>query len=264
MKKFFLINCLFMLLAFSNSCIKKDPPGILVFTKNQPGGYIHDCIPASVDAIMKMGRENGFLVDTTSVTTSFSDEYLEKYHVVVFSNTNNRAFDDLRERMAFQRYIQAGGAFVGIHSAAGSERDWEWFSQLLGGRFEWHPPLQPAVIDVVDKNHPSTEFLPDRWERTDEWYLLKNMNPDIHVLATLDSSTYDSERMGADYPTAWYHVYDGGRSFYTAGGHRPEDYSDPLFYRHILGGILWALGDKKGPDYRKARTAYPAENEKYE
>ncbi|GAI88850.1 unnamed protein product, partial [marine sediment metagenome] len=172
-------------------------------------------------------------------------------------NTNNKVFETENERVAFQRYIQAGGGFVGIHSACGTERQWHWFSQLLGGTFEWHPPYQAAVIDVIDYNHPSTGFLPDRWEREDEWYLLKNMNPDIHILATLDSATYQSERHGKDYPTAWYHEYDGGRSFFTAGGHSSEHYSDSLFIRHILGGIVYAIGENKKLDYSKVKAQYP-------
>jgi hypothetical protein len=46
--------------------------------------------------------------------------------------------------------------------------------------------------------------------------------------------------MGADHPIAWCHLYGGGRAWYTAGGHTEESYGEPLFVRHLLGGILWA------------------------
>lgn len=48
--------------------------------------------------------------------------------------------------------------------------------------------------------------------------------------------------MGADHPIAWKHPYDGGRAWYTAGGHTSESYGDPLFITHLLGGILYAAG----------------------
>jgi type 1 glutamine amidotransferase len=43
---------------------------------------------------------------------------------------------------------------------------------------------------------------------------------------------------------AWYHEYDGGRAFYAELGHVEESYIDPLYLRHILGGIEYAMGTK--------------------
>src|SRR4030095_14075819 len=48
--------------------------------------------------------------------------------------------------------------------------------------------------------------------------------------------------MGADHPIAWWHAYQGGRAWYTAGGHTAASYADPLFRRHLLGGIRYAAG----------------------
>jgi hypothetical protein len=46
--------------------------------------------------------------------------------------------------------------------------------------------------------------------------------------------------MGAFHPIAWYHVFEGGRSFVTALGHMPELYRDKNFLDHLYGGIYWA------------------------
>jgi hypothetical protein len=64
------------------------------------------------------------------------------------------------------------------------------------------------------------------------------------VIATLDETSYSPgpDAMGADHPIAWWHRYQGGRAWYTAGGHTVESYSDPLFRRHLLGGIRYAAG----------------------
>ena len=60
---------------------------------------------------------------------------------------------------------------------------------------------------------------------------------------TLDESTYMPREwaMGADHPIAWEHEFDGGRAWYTQGGHTTESYSEPLFLGHLLGGIQYAL-----------------------
>ena len=91
--------------------------------------------------------------------------------------------------------------------------------------------------------HLSTRGLPDPWVRTDEWYDFRaNPRPGVHVLLTLDESSYHGGGMGADHPVAWYHAYDGGRAWYTALGHVREAYADPAFRSHLLGGIAYAAG----------------------
>ena len=37
-------------------------------------------------------------------------------------------------------------------------------------------------------------------------------------------------------------MFDGGRAFYTEMGHTEESYSDPVYLKHLLGGIEWAIG----------------------
>ncbi|HEU4902692.1 MAG TPA: ThuA domain-containing protein, partial [Flavisolibacter sp.] len=156
------------------------------------------------------------------------------------------------QQVAFQRFIQAGGGFAGVHAAADTEYDWPWYNKLVGAYFLSHPRQQKAVIEVKDKSHISTSFLPDRWERFDEWYNYKSILPDLHVLATLDEKSYEGGQNGDNHPIAWYHEVDGGRAFYTGLGHTKESYTtDTLFLRHLLGGIQYAIGENK-LDYSKA------------
>ncbi|MFC2097146.1 ThuA domain-containing protein [Bacteroidota bacterium] len=248
----------FLILASCDSSLRKEKR-VLVYIKNGEG-FIHENIPASVDMILKMGKENGFMVDVSNDPSVFVKENLDKYSALIFSNTNNNIFDNNEQKLAFVRYIQAGGSFVGIHSACGSERQWPWFWKMLGGKFLRHPPMQKYTISVIDKNHRSTKFLGDTWEWEDEPYFLNNLNPDIHVVLAVDLSTvndtkreeYPGVTFGDLFPAAWYHEFDGGRLFYSALGHEPEHYSDPKFIKHILGGIIWAIGENKKPDYSKA------------
>lgn len=224
---------------------------VLLYTKNGEG-YVHENIPYSVEAIQKLGEENGFIVDVSDDPTHFTEENLKQYDALIFSNTNNEVFNSDSQREALQTYIRQGGGFMGIHSASGSERDWPWFSKLLGGNFERHAPQQDFTVDVADHAHPSTSFLPNRWEiENDECYYLKELNPGIDVLLTADlttvtdeeKNTFPGKNFGDQFPVAWSQEFDGGRQWYTSLGHRSEQYSDPLFVKHLLGGIEWVTLD---------------------
>ena len=227
-----------------------DRPLVLVYTRNGEG-FVHDNIPASIAAIERLGRENGFDVDSTDDPGSFTPTNLAKYDALVFSNTNNDVFATPEQEAAFKAYMTAGGAFVGIHSACGSERDWPWFWRNLGGKFHRHANRQDFDVAVVDPDHPSTRDLPSTWHvRDDECYYLRQLNPGIRVLLAADLRTvtdsvgradYPADTFGNSFPTSWYHHTDGGHQWYTSLGHRIEHYSDPLFLRHILGGIQWAI-----------------------
>lgn len=222
---------------------------VLVYTKNGEG-FVHDNIPNSIEAIKALGDEHGFTVDASDDPAVFREGNLNKYEALVFSNTNNSIFDTPEQKEAFQHYMESGGNFVGIHSVSGSERDWPWFWRLIGGTFYRHAPFQKFTVKVSDKSHPSTSFLQDQWVREDECYYLKQMNPDVNVLLHADMNTvkdeekneYPGDIFGDTFPLAWYHELDGGgRSWYTSLGHSVEDYDDPAFRKHILGGIEWAV-----------------------
>ena len=216
---------------------------VLVFSKTT--GFRHDSIPQGIATIRTLGAEHGFSVDSTEDATRFTDAELARYKVVVFLNTTGDILDDT-QKSAFERYIRSGGGFVGIHSASDTEYGWAWYGHLVGAYFANHPAIQPATIHVEDLGHASTEGLPATWQRTDEWYNFRsNPRGTVHVLATLDEASYSGGKMGRDHPIAWCQVIDGGRSWYTAMGHTTESFAEPLFRRHLLGGIE-AVADTAG------------------
>ena len=215
-------------------------PRVLVFSKT--AGFRHSSIEPGIAAVRKLGQENGFTVEATEDASAFNERNLRRFRAVVFLSTTGDVLNP-RQQDAFERYIQAGGGWVGIHSATDTEYDWPWYGRLAGAYFASHPPgLQTGTFRVLDKSHPATAGLPDRWERTDEFYNFKQMNPDVRVLVTVDETTYRGGTNGPNHPMAWYHAYDGGRAFYTAMGHTDASYTEPLFLRHLLGGIRYALG----------------------
>ncbi|NJW53755.1 ThuA domain-containing protein [Salinimicrobium oceani] len=226
---------------FSAEGVSQERNKLLVFTKTN--GFVHESISAGKAALIEAGNAAGIEVDTTSDANYFRQEKLAEYKAVVFLNTTGDILNS-EQQAAFENYIRAGGGFAGIHSAADTEYEWPWYGKMVGGYFQSHPHIQSAEISVVNRKHPATRHLPKKWEREDEWYNYKNINPQIEVLATLNESSYEGGENGAFHPIAWYQHYDGGRAFYTGGGHTSESYQQPDFLKHVIQGILWAGGIK--------------------
>jgi type 1 glutamine amidotransferase len=253
--------------AVATSAAADDEYKVLVVSETL--GFRHSHIDDTTLAVTKLGQENGFTVDVwdprqtarTLATTPFTTaEDLSRYATIIFASpvdgTNDR--DPLRPRLlndvelsAFQGYIRGGGGFVGLHAATDTMHAVPWYSALTGGgaRFSGHPAQQTATMRVESPIHPSTAMLPAEWVRFDEWYnFTTNPREDVHVLITLDESTYNpgGGAMGADHPLAWCQNFEGARSWYEGAGHIDENYTDPLFLAHILGGIEWTAGVVSG------------------
>ncbi len=216
---------------------------VLIFCKTM--GYHHNSIAVGIPAIIKLGQENNFDVDTTTDSQKFTYNNLKQYAAVIFLSTTGNILND-EQKAEFQKYIHAGGGFVGVHSATDTEYNWPWYGNLVGAYFKSHPSVQQvATLHIVDPNFIATKGLPAEWKRLDEWYNFKWIEDGLHVLITIDEKTYNGGANGDNHPMSWYHSYDGGRAFYTALGHTDASYSDPLYLGHLLGGIEYAMGNAK-------------------
>lgn len=243
---FFLVLSCFVIMGSVRS--QDSGKNVLIYTKNGEG-FVHDNISKSVVALKKICDDLGINYVVSDDPSVYNTDFDKEFDAVIFSNTNNEAFDSDEQRKIFQKFIQNGGGFVGIHSACGSERDWPWFSAMIGAKFVRHPAFQLFDIKVLTKEHPSTSFLPDIWSWADECYFMNQINPDINVLLAADLTTIDDPEMeqypgdtfGDLFPLAWYHEYDGGREFFTALGHDKKHYKDENLIQHIRGGIIWVL-----------------------
>jgi len=257
MKNLLIIILVLSTILFSTSCKEKAPPRILVFSKTAK--YRHPSIDAGKIALLKLGAENNFQVDTTENADYFEEEKLRQYAAVIFLNTTGDILN-YQQQADFERYIQAGGGFVGVHAATDTEYDWKWYNGLVGAYFDGHPKIQNATLNCLNHTHPSTSFLEKDWVKKDEWYNFKNINPDINVLLTVDETSYKGGKNGEHHPMAWFHDYDGGRAFYTGLGHTLQTYENPLFLNHLLGGIQYAMGENN-LNYELAHTIpVPEEN----
>lgn len=225
---------------------------VLLFSRTM--GWHHDSINAGVTAIQNLGKLHDFDVFwTEDPNRVINDKELAKYKVVIFLLTTGDIFN-AEQQAAFERYIKAGGGFVGIHSATDTEYEWEWYTKLVGYSFHIHPAVQTATLKVENADFPGMDRFAKRFLWTDEWYEFGAPKSDkLKLLLTVDEGTYKPEAnwgaksgkgMGSPHPISWFQEYDGGRAFYTALGHIPASYNDANFLHHIYGGIYWAATGK--------------------
>ena len=250
--------------AYAQDKVNWKKVSVLIYTKNGKG-YVHDNIPSAVSCIQKLGKQYGFKVDTSADASVMTEENLKQYTLLIFPSTNNDVFDTDAQRVAFRRYIEAGGGFVGIHSVTGTERNWKWFKMMLGGTFSWHAKFQKFSVKVIDPSHPSVQGLPKVWEKEDECYFAKELYPgskaimahDITTLNTTDTAQKNLIMKNAGtfselYPAVWTNDFDGGHTWCTVLGHDKKDYEDAVFVKHLLNGVRFVAGSLKKTDLKKA------------
>ncbi|MBK7334797.1 MAG: ThuA domain-containing protein [Saprospirales bacterium] len=230
-------------------------PKVLILAKSE--FYVHQSTPAAIEAISKICEESGWDVEVTEDPWGyFEEKKLPKYAAVIFLNTAGDVFSPTEE-ILFERYIEAGGGYVGIHTAIDTEHNWEWYGELVGGRFAGMTEVQEATLQVLDRSHPSTQHLDSVWRRKDEWFNLTSLSPDMTVLINVDEKSYEGGKMGVLHPIAWRREFDGGRVFFTGMGHTAEAYSEPDFLEHLKGGIAYAIGKHKPIVLKKSRSKKP-------
>lgn len=217
-------------------------------------GWHHESLHAGFVALKEMGNRNFFDVVLYENPRGLTDKYAEQFQVIIFLNTTGDIFDSAQQKV-MERFIQSGKGFVGIHSASDTEYDWAWYTKLVGRMFKIHPAVQTAKLKVLDNKFPGLQSFANGALWTEEWY---DFGPEtitgLNYVLGVDESTYDpkvswgekkSTGMGEMHPLAWYHNYDGGRSFYSALGHLPTNFSNEAFLNHLYAGILWAATGKK-------------------
>jgi cytochrome c len=225
-------------------------PKILVFTKTQ--GFDHGTRKVGDSIIQMLGAKNGFDVDTTNDTGAyFRDAKLKTYKAVCFINTTGTVFNDSC-KAAFQRFIQGGGGWVGMHAAVDFEYQWHWYHQMAGAYFSNHHfGIAQAKLAVLSHANPSTSWITkDTIIRSDEWYFFTpqtydtNIDPaklkTLTVLMNLVEASIPGSTESKFHPACWCQEFQGGRAWYSAFGHYADYFKDTVVQKNLLGGILWA------------------------
>ena len=253
MKKSLLLVSISIIL-FCSAALSQEKKQFNALLITKTAGWHHESINEGVAAIKNLAIRNYFDVQWHQEGVAITDAYLEKFQVIIFLNTTGDIFKP-DEQKAIEKFIQSGKGYAGIHSASDTEYDWPWYTKLVGRMFHIHPVIQTAKLKLTENKFPGLEGFNNMQLWTDEWYefsgeTVNNLN---YILA-VDETTYNPNAnwgakkgsgMGSFHPISWYHDYDGGRSFYTALGHMPADYTDVAFLNNIYAGIYWAATGKK-------------------
>lgn len=264
-------------LALSKRASAASGKSVLVFTKSS--GWEHDVVKrnggnASIvdDTVTTLGNKLGFQVAVTKDGRIFDNEKLHSYTAVVFFTTGDLTTPgtdgkppmSAAGKQKLLEAIQNGMGFVGVHAAAdtfhpapdtpdratryiahGEQQD--PYLKMLGAEFIIHgnaPRLQDANLVVNDTKFPGLEDVPSPVPFNEEWYSLKDFQPDLHVILTLDTHGMKGEcYQRAPYPVTWARMHGRGRVFYTAMGDRPENWKNEFFLNVLGGGIRWSIGD---------------------
>lgn len=248
--------CLALLLLLYNPTFAQEKKQFNILLVTKTAGWHHESINEGVAGIRKLAEQNYFNVQWHQDGVAITSAYLQKFQALVFLNTTGDIFN-ANEQTAIEQFIKAGNGFVGIHSAADTEYEWPWYTQMVGRMFHIHPVIQTAKLKLTNQAFNGLEGIKDNQLWTDEWYefgpeLTKNLN----YILTVDETSYNPKvewvekkvkgvGMGRFHPIAWYHQYDGGRSFYTSLGHMATDYTNQTFLNHVYAGIYWAATGKK-------------------
>jgi type 1 glutamine amidotransferase len=228
--------------------------------------------------MVKLAKANGFELDYTEDLSMM--QRLVGYNAVIFFSTSRDNLDD-GAKTALRQYMRAGGGFVGIHNAFGTNYNWPWYEGLLGNaNFYDHGPERTADVVVLEHKDASTKGLPARFGFRDEWYNLVPFPTRVRFLATVDEASYGPGRQGGGpppgagsppgatprapqlpsvvgsspghgtfHPVAWCQYYDGGKAWLTTLGHDAGDFATDdefpgakAFQSLIIGGIKSTMG----------------------
>ncbi|MES2439462.1 MAG: ThuA domain-containing protein [Verrucomicrobiota bacterium] len=247
---------------------------LLFFTKSS--GFEHEVIswkkgrPSHSEKIfLELGAKHSWEFEFSKDGSKFSPEYLAGFDAVIFYTTGDLTSPGTDQqppmtpagKQALFDYVKSGKGFIGLHSASDSfhtanesqkgpdryanhGKDADPYVCFLGGEFIVHGDQQKVENKVIDQKFPGFEETGDRFSFHEEWYSLKDFNPDIHVLTVIDSpsmkgSMYDRP----PYPTTWAREEGKGRIFYTAMGHREDIWTNPTFQSIVTGAIRWVTRD---------------------
>lgn len=211
------------------------------FTEREDQGHISFVHEANT-WFYQMGLKNHFTYDSTDNWENLNAKFLSHYQVVIFLDTRP---DNPIQRKSFEKYMQSGGGWMGFHfsgfalTPSDFPQNWNWYhNQFLGaGSYlsnTWRPT--PAVLRVMDKNHPATKNLPDTFRSSaNEWYRwTKDLrkNSAIDILLFIDSSSFplgtgpkpDEIWHSGFYPVVW--TNKKYRMIYFNLGHNDMDYQN--------------------------------------
>lgn len=246
---------------------RNKPKKVLFFTKSS--GFPHPVVTRKGDQLahaerilQEIGKEHGFEIVVSKDGRLFEPDKIGEWDGFVFYTTGNLNVPGTDKtppisadgEKALYDAIRGGKGFMGMHCAADTfghhpPRDKgadDPYIQMIGGEFVSHGPQQAVEIEVADRHFPGMEKgfgKQDRFTITDEWYALKNMPSDLHViLVQVTKGMKGNEYQRPNYPITWARPFGKGRVFYTSMGHREDVWENPSYQGLLLGALGWTTG----------------------
>jgi len=245
----------------SAAAFPASTPTFRVLMVTATAGFHHASVVNARKVIPALGVSSGDFTTTIVAevedVSQFAPETLAPHDVVMFANTTGELPLTDAQKNALIQFVQAGGGFVGTHSATDTLYTWPEYGDLIGARFLTHNDPQVSSVNIEDTNHPATVGLGSRFDLFEEFYAFReNPRPRVHVLLSLDTP---SAGIDGDAPLAWCSTFGQGRVYYNALGHFGETWEDVRYQQQLLGGIRWAAGLTPIADCDRIGLAPPSE-----
>lgn len=231
---------------------QSQPPRFHVVALAEKGGIHKPFVDAAKVWLAQEAARDHFAIDYIEDTKPIDDAFLSHYQLFIQLNYPPYGWTPTAAA-AFERYIDEGrGGWIGFHHATllghfDGFGLWPWFSDFMGGiQFkDYIATFVTGTVHVEDAHHPAMKNLPAEFRiENEEWYTWdKDPRPNVHVLATVDESSYTPStniKMGGDHPVVWTNEHKKARNIYIFMGHHPELFQNTSFTTLVHNSILWA------------------------
>jgi len=260
---------------------------ILMYSFSQ--GFRHSCVTRPLTgeasfaekALKEFGEKAGYEILVSQDANDINHiSNWKHYDAVIFYTTGIPLYRAI-QREGMLEWLRNGGALIGIHCATDTFHttfkediptegdtkctavlpDWPDYVKIMGAAFQTHHKQAVTAIKIDDPDHPAVKgIIPQDWKVMDEIYLFHRMNKDAHLLLSADTEKMDEQTLtdlgmkkGDLYPISWTNTEGKGRVFYTSLGHREDVWTNPIWQKHLINGIAWALKETD-----KDKNAKPA------
>jgi type 1 glutamine amidotransferase len=249
MKKLIVSLCLGLLIFIYHSAGAQQPKFKVLAIAEIGGGHVRFTEEAKI-WLNKLAADSNFTIDYITDTKTITKDLLSKYQLFIQLNYPPYPWEKGAQE-AFEDYMEKGkGGWIGFHHPTllgvfDGYPMWQWYSAFMGGIMfkDYLPGGASAKLTVEDTNHPAMKGLQPSFTTKDEWYLYdKSPRPNVHVLASIDESTYDppkDKKMG-DHAVIWTNEHMKAKNIFIAMGHFPELFKDENYTTLFKNAIFWA------------------------
>ena len=223
--------------------------------------YRHPQIPELNGWLTRFLGKHKIQVDISEDGKDINAKNLAKYHAVILSSTTDigKSLND-QQKKDFKKWFESGGSLIALHAALVHHNHWGWYTELVGCGFDSDSlhSKSTVLVDPKAEGHPAVAGKKGSFTYEAEWLnYTKSVTglSGVKVLLRVDEKSYDPVRpffkerggkpMGDDHPVSWTREFKKGRFFYTAIGHDKRSTNTEFGRKHLLGGILWAIGSNK-------------------